>query len=194
MQSPLPVAISRDGDMSGLVTRRCSATTCAAFGFLSLALRSLGLTTVDLRPAGAAGLPGLPNVRGVVTLSGEPWTSQLESKCTELGLRLQSVSLADEAAVGLDASQPMGGHILLTSGTTGTSKMVLMRADRDADLVRLHAGLFGLNQHTVFSIFHYGAWSGLNYKWAISTWSVGGAVSSSNNPGHCCALESPMRC
>ena len=98
------------------------------FWVLSLALRSLGLTTVDLRPAGAAGLLGLPNVRGVITISGESWAGQLESRCTELGLRLQSVSLAGEAPLGLDASQPMGGHILLTSGTTGISKMVLLSA------------------------------------------------------------------
>ena len=36
--------------------------------------------------------------------------------------------------------------------------------------------MLGLNQHTVFSVFHYAAWAGLGYKWAISTWSVGGAA------------------
>jgi acyl-CoA synthetase (AMP-forming)/AMP-acid ligase II len=150
-----------------------------SFWGLSLALRSLGLTTVDLRPVGPAGLVGLPNVRGVITMSGERWAGELESKCTELGLRLQSVSLTDEPALGLDAfeaSRPMGGHILLTSGTTGIPKMVLMSADRDADLARLHGGLFGLNQNTVLSVFHFEAWSGLCYKWVVGTWSVGGAV------------------
>jgi acyl-CoA synthetase (AMP-forming)/AMP-acid ligase II len=53
---------------------------------------------------------------------------------------------------------------------------VLLSADRNAELMRFHAGLMGLNQHTVFSVFHYAAWAGLGYKWAISAWSVGGAV------------------
>jgi len=50
------------------------------FWVFSLALRSLGLTIVDLRPAGAAGLPGLPNMRGVITIQGERWAGLLESR------------------------------------------------------------------------------------------------------------------
>ena len=140
----------------------------------------------------------LPNMRGVITIPGEPWAGLLESRCIELGLRLESVSLAGEAPLALDASQPIGGHILLTSGTTGIPKMVVMSADRDAGLARLHGGLLGMNQHTVFSVFHYTPWTGLCYKWAISAWTVGGAVliekqPQASSPRRYCAPESPMR-
>ncbi len=156
------------------------------FWILSLALRSLGLTSMAVGSAIAAGqvdLPnmrklGLPNVRCVVTNPGET-LAELNGLCTELGLPLLSVSLAGEPALGLEAFEaphPLGGHILLTSGTTGIHKMVLMSSACDADLLRLHVELFGIDQHSVLSLFNYGVWTGLAYKWAASTWSVGGAV------------------
>ena len=98
------------------------------FWILSLALRSLGLTTVAVGSAGGVGMLGLPNVRCVITIPGET-PAGLDDLCTELGLPLLSVSLAGETALGpeaLEASHPLGGHILLTSGTTGFHKKVLM--------------------------------------------------------------------
>ena len=148
------------------------------FWILSLALRSLGLTTVAVESAGWLGELGLPNVRCVITIPAETW-EDLDGICTELGLPLLSVSLAGETALGLEAFKaphPLGGHILLTSGTTGTYKMVLMSSACDADLLRLHVELFGMNQHTLLSVFNFRAWIGLAYKWTASTWSVGGAV------------------
>ena len=148
------------------------------FWILSLALRSLGLTTVAVQSAEAVGKLGLPNVRCVITGTGETWAG-LEGLCTELGLPLLSVSLAGESALGLEAFKardPMGGHILLTSGTTGSYKMVLMDPACDADLLRRKVEVFGMNQHTLLSVFDFGAWSGAGYKWAASPWSVGGAT------------------
>ena len=103
----------------------------------------------------------------------------LDGICTELGLPLLSVSLAGEPALGLEASEaphPSGGHILRTSGTTGTYKMVLMSPACDAVLLRHRIELFGLSQDTVFCVFQFGAWTGAGYGWPASTWTAGGAV------------------
>ena len=148
------------------------------FWILSLSLRSLGLTTVAVPSVAAVGKLGLPNMRCVVTGPGEIWAG-LEGLCTKLGLSLLSVSLAGEAALQLDASEAtflLGGHILLTSGTTGTYKMVLMRPAFDAFLLRHRVELFGINQDTVFCVFQFGPWSGPGYAWAASTWTVGGTT------------------
>ena len=148
------------------------------FWILSLALRSLGLTTVAVPSAATVAKLGLPNVRCVITSPGETWAG-LGGLCNDLGLSLLSVSLAGEAALGLEASKalsPSGGHILLTSGTTGTYKMVLMSPEVDADFLRLHVELFSINQRTVFNVFNFGTWTGLAYKWAASPWSVGGTT------------------
>ena len=148
------------------------------FWILSLALRSLGLTTVAVGSAGGVGMLGLPNVRCVVTTPLETWVD-LDGICTELGLPLLSVSLAGETALGpevLEAPHPLGGHILHTSGTTGIYKKVLMSPACDAELLQFHVELFGLNEHTLLSVFNFRPWIGLAYKWTASAWSVGGAV------------------
>ena len=160
------------------------------FWILSLALRSLGLTTMAVRSTAEIGklrLPivraevaklGLPSVRCVITSSGDTWAG-LDGLCTELGLPLLSVSLAGEPALALEAFEaphPLGGHILLTSGTTGTYKMVLMSPAFDAVRLRERVELFGMNQDTVFCVFDFPAWTGAGYGWPASTWIAGGAV------------------
>ena len=148
------------------------------FWIFKLALRSLGLTTVEVRVAEGVKNIGLPNIRCVVTNPPKVWPG-LEGLCTELGLPLLSVGLAGEPAVGLESFEmphPSGGHILRTSGTTGVSKMVLMSSEFDADLLRLHVELFGINQRSLLCVFDTRTWTGLAYKWAASPWSVGGAT------------------
>jgi acyl-coenzyme A synthetase/AMP-(fatty) acid ligase len=149
------------------------------FWILSLALRSLGLTTISVGSVATLRKLGLANVRCVITISGEIWEG-LDGLCTELGLNLLIVPLAgDETALWLEQSEalhPLGGHILLTSGTTGIHKMVLMSPETDADILRLHVKLFGIDQHTVLSVFNFGTWTGGGYKWAACPWTVGGAT------------------
>ena len=147
------------------------------FWVLSLALRSLGLTTLAVPSVAEVARVGLPNVRCVITSPGETWAG-LDGLCTELGLPLLSLSLASEPALAFEVSEaphPVGGHILRTSGTTGIYKMVLMSPAFDAVLLRRRAELFGMNKDTVFCVFDFPPWTGAGYKWAASPWSVGGA-------------------
>jgi len=98
------------------------------FWILSLALRSLGLTTVSVGSAAMLERLELPDVRCVIARPAESWPN-LVRVCAARGLTLLSVSLEGEPAPGggaPEASHEPGGHILLTSGTTGTYKMVLM--------------------------------------------------------------------
>jgi acyl-CoA synthetase (AMP-forming)/AMP-acid ligase II len=135
------------------------------FWILSLALRSLGLTTVSVKSSAMIRELGLANVHCVVTEPG--LRAELDGLCTELDLRLLAVSLAGEAALGLEApgaQHHLGGHILLTSGTTGHYKMVLMSPEIDANVLPLHVKLFGINQHTLLSVFDFGTWTGAGYK------------------------------
>ncbi len=148
------------------------------FWVVSLALRSLGLTTMAVEAELAVRNHRLPSVRCVVAAPGETWAG-LDTVCSELGLPLLSVSLAGEAHLGLEdvaAAHPLGGHILRTSGTTGIRKMVLMSPADDTFVQRLQSDVFGMNQHSLLCLFDFGAWTGHAYKWAISTWSVGGAI------------------
>jgi len=156
------------------------------FWILGLALRSLGLTTVALRFAAevdrlAAEVEKLrlSNVRCVVTGSAESW-SRLQGVCTELGVPLLSVSpeFGDPAweVEAFEAPQPLGGHILMTSGTTGSYKMVLMSAAFDAVRLRERVQVFGVNQNTVFSVFDLPPWTAAGYASPASTWIEGGCA------------------
>jgi len=176
------------------------------FWFLGLALRSLGLTTVAVgsmaedatnRMPSVQGVVtklGLPNVRCVVTTPDERWAGGLDDLCAKLGLRLLSVSLTGEPALGAGAAEthhPCGGHVLLTSGTTGAQKMVLMSPASDAFFLRQIVELHGMNQNSVLSAFNFWGWTGAGYKWAASPWLVGGAtlIEQGRAPHH--ALSQP---
>ena len=160
------------------------------FWILSLALRSLGLTTVavgSVAEGGAEGKPsvraavsklGAPNVRCVITSPVETWAG-LDGLCTELRLPLLLVSLAGETPLGLEAFEaphPLGGHILLTSGTTGSHKMLLISPAFDATALQRNVEIIGMNQDTVLSVFDFPAWTAIGYRCAASPWAVGGAI------------------
>src|SRR5579872_4315636 len=72
------------------------------FWIVSLALRSLGVTTIAASsPDTIAGL-GLPNIRWVLTSPAEAWPT-LGDRCAEQGWPLSSVSLGGETGLDLDA-------------------------------------------------------------------------------------------
>ena len=162
------------------------------FWVLSLAIRSLGLTTVAVGSVEEAphGVPSLrgsvgkldqSNVRCVITTPNETevWPG-LDGLCSLLSLPLLSASLTNEGgALGLEAfeaRQPPGGHILVTSGTTGTQKLVLMSPAFDATFLRNKVELNGWNQDSVLSVFSFRAWMAIGYRAAASPWLVGGTT------------------
>jgi acyl-coenzyme A synthetase/AMP-(fatty) acid ligase len=146
------------------------------FWILSLALRSLGLTTLAIGVAAMLEELGLPDVRGVFTMPGESWP-QLGETCNRLGVELATVTLGSETPLGLahEHNSP-GGHILLTSATTGAHKMVLMSAEVDSVFLPRNAELFGMGRDSVVDVFDFPAWTGVGYRIAATAWVGGGAV------------------
>jgi acyl-coenzyme A synthetase/AMP-(fatty) acid ligase len=148
------------------------------FWILSLALRSLGLTTVAVGGAAMLGKLELPDIRCVITGPGEAW-SDLAPLCKERCLPLLSVSFEDEPPLDTvlpEAAYEPGGHIMLTSGTTGRYKMVLNTPVIDAAFLRLKAEVIGLSRDAVLSVFHFPAWTLFGYRWAAAPWIVGGTT------------------
>ena len=148
------------------------------FWILSLALRSLGLTTVAVGNAAMLGELPLSGIRCVVTRQGEAWPG-LASLCEARGLALLSVSSKDVSS--RDASPPHaahepGGHILLTSGTTGRFKMLLSTPAIDAGFSRWRSEVTGVNQDSVLSVFSFEPWTAAGYRAAANPWMVGGTT------------------
>jgi acyl-coenzyme A synthetase/AMP-(fatty) acid ligase len=148
------------------------------FWVLSLALRSLGLTTVAVgSPAVLADLD-LPDIRCVIAGEGEAWPG-LDRLCQARGLVLFSVSLQDESTPDTaltDSPHKPGGHILLTSGTTGHFKMLLSTPAIDANFLHWRTRVTGLNQNSVLCIFSFEPWTAAGYRSAANPWLVGGTT------------------
>jgi acyl-coenzyme A synthetase/AMP-(fatty) acid ligase len=145
------------------------------FWILSLALRSLGLTTIAVGAEAMVNELPLPDIRCVVTRPGEVWPD-LASVCKARGLALLTVSLEDkpsEDVVLPKTPHEPGGHILLTSGTTGRYKMVLSTPAIDAVFLRWRNEVTGMSQDTVLSVFDFAPWTAAGYRAAASSWMLG---------------------
>jgi acyl-coenzyme A synthetase/AMP-(fatty) acid ligase len=149
-----------------------------AFWILSLALRSLGVTTIAPRP----GLPledlGLPDIRGVVSSPVER-SATLDAACAAAGLPLLYAAIEAEAPFWPTqpaAAEATGGHILLTSGTTGLQKKVLMQPSFEPAYIRHRRGVMGISRDSVGVLFDFAAWTGAGYKGVVSSLTAGATV------------------
>lgn len=148
------------------------------FWIFSLALRSLGLTTVAVGSATMLGELTLSDIRCVVTRRGEVWPD-LSSLCKARGMTLLSVSLDAEPSPDTALPQTLqkpGGHILLTSGTTGRFKMLLSTPEIDTVFSRWRSQVTGVNQNSVLSVFSFEPWTAAGYRAAANPWMVGGTT------------------
>ena len=162
------------------------------FWILSLALRSLGLTTVSVPNAVQLGRLNLPNMRCVVFSPHENWPP-LDSACLAMGVPLLSVTLEHEAPmdIGVTAQAP-GGHILHTSGTTGDHKMVLMTPALDLVYLTRSIHTIGLDQSSRLCIFDFPSWTGVGYRWGSCVLMVGGTLVINQGREACKCLSDPM--
>jgi acyl-coenzyme A synthetase/AMP-(fatty) acid ligase len=145
-----------------------------------LALRSLGLTTLVVRSQNEIARLGVHDVKCVVTMDDGPEPGQGH---VPPGSRLIRVprSLHADAMVGPPPALPelparLGGHIQLTSGTTGKYKKIRTDPDGEAELMRFRQKVLRTSKRTVFAVFDLGGWTAAGYHSATNTWDVGGSV------------------
>jgi acyl-coenzyme A synthetase/AMP-(fatty) acid ligase len=149
---------------------------------LGLALHSLGLTTLAVGSRDEIGSLGLPEIRYVVTVAETPWPG-LAAACAGFGWRFVHVPreiyafAAKAAAPDMpEMPGPFGGHILLTSGTTGAYKKVLVDPAVEAVLLHGRQNLLGICDQSVVNVSNFGIWTGAGYRIPASTWDAGGGV------------------
>jgi acyl-coenzyme A synthetase/AMP-(fatty) acid ligase len=148
---------------------------------VGLALRGLGVTTVHCGSAGDIGRLGLDRPT-VVSLASERWLGLAEA-VARIGGRL-IVAPVDLGAAWADVpigavalrSVPAGGHILLTSGTTGAYKKVLITPAVESSNLALRAEIYGLTQGSVVNVFGMAGWTSVGYHLPATAWSLGGGA------------------
>lgn len=141
-----------------------------------LGLRSLGCTTVAIdRGADMAHLARL-DVALVVIRKGEMrWAEALSfappgAEVVEIEADVAIDGEAAGALQGAPVTALVGGHVLLTSGTTGVYKCVLLSPERE----QLTAAMGALDW--VVNVLQFGLWTAIGYSTAVAAWCTGSAV------------------
>lgn len=147
---------------------------------VGLALRSLGLTTIVAINADHIEQLQLPDIACVVTMASEDRTV-LRARAELRRWHLVIVSGRYEQQAGMGqvatvASDKAGGHIMITSGTTGVYKKVLRDAEAEVSLLPLHAAINFIDGQSVVYASNFGLWTAGGYRWPLIAWSMGGAV------------------
>jgi acyl-coenzyme A synthetase/AMP-(fatty) acid ligase len=160
-----------------------------------LALRSLGVTTAPGREAEDVARLGLGAVN-VVTTPAESWPD-LEAATVRAGGRLfrpaidARPDMSEPAFEEPAESGPPGGHILMTSATTGTYKKVLIDAKDEARNTPGRIANLGITGESTIAVFEFGNWTAIGYQWPVSTWTAGGGVVIQQGPDPFRSLATP---
>ncbi len=166
---------------------------------IGLALRGLGVTTVIVQSAEAIAMLGLGPVSLILLPTEADAWSGLAAAAARAGGPLilvpadvsagwQAVDFRGAESI---AATPGGGHILLTSGTTGAYKKVLIDQAAEARDVRQRAEVFGLTGDSVVSVFDFGGWTSLGHNMPVCAWSLGASVGFQQGPEHRRFLVTP---
>jgi acyl-coenzyme A synthetase/AMP-(fatty) acid ligase len=151
---------------------------------LRLALGSLGVTTVSARSVEDIALLGLGQVSIVSAPARTDAWAGLARAAAAGGHSLiivpadvysgwEAVDFRDAEAI---AATVPGGQILLTSGTTGAYKKVLIDSANEASNVPLRIDILGLRGESVVNVFNFPAWTAIGYQWPVCAWSLGAGV------------------
>jgi acyl-coenzyme A synthetase/AMP-(fatty) acid ligase len=145
---------------------------------VSLALRSLGLTTMPIADAEVAANAGLPDLRCVVKSPSEAWPG-VQELCADRGWTLFEPVARGEPPLDLDPHkvtvQP-GGQILQTSGTTGVFKKVLIDPSFEEAFIGKRRAMRHITQESVDCVFAFPAWTSIGYKSPAAAWMSGATV------------------
>ena len=146
-----------------------------------LALRALGLNTVCVQSADQLGALRFSNTTGIVIPEG---INELPVRGTPLE---NARTIVVPRAVFSDYrtgeppyyehhTHPFGGHILLTSGTTGAHKKLYLDGRHEDARNTARANAYPLTRNTMFRVGNLGLWTGVGFKLPSAVWHTGGSI------------------
>ena len=147
-----------------------------------MALRSLGLNTISVNSIAAAQSLRISDVAYIIVTQTEAAVRNLTAKETGgakvviIPASIFSVKDANELLVIQHDMRPFGGHILYTSGTTGTYKKVMMSGEHEEGRNRARAQFYSLESNTICHGIDFGLWTAIGFKVPSATWYAGGCV------------------
>ncbi len=146
-----------------------------------LAARSLGLQTIAVQSLEVLHTLGDIDIGCIVTSEFGPMP-EFEQEARHLQVPVIRVPTAvyeksrEVASTVSDQVSVMGGHILLSSGTTGVQKKVRIDAETDQALIERYKQYLRLTKNSVAWLGNFGLWTTWGFGVANATWSAGGSV------------------
>ena len=145
-----------------------------------MALRALGLNTACVQSADRVAAVGRRDVACVVIPEVEV------SKFTSTSLeRIRTILVPGDLFVKIltsgpprdpEQALPFGGHILFTSGTTGTYKKVFLNGHYEDRRNVARAQAYPLSKNVIYHTGNLGLWSSTGFKMPSAVWHTGGCV------------------
>lgn len=145
-----------------------------------LALRAVGARTIAVSHPDQVGALRLHAFRHCVTLAAERERLAAAQALSAGGILVHPLPAVIDAPTRqlpeFLAHGAGGGHVLYTSGTTGTYKKLWMDGEQDHRVSVLRARHFGYDRNTVFGASNLGLWTAIGYKQPLAVWAAGGCV------------------
>ena len=147
-----------------------------------MALRALGLNTVTVGSIEQAESLGISDVACVIITPAEAAAHNfavkafIGAKVLAIPPAIYAVKDINELLVVQRDGRPFGGHILYTSGTTGTYKKVMMSGELEDRRNRARAQFYSLDSNTIYHCITFALWTAIGFKVPSATWFAGGCV------------------
>jgi acyl-coenzyme A synthetase/AMP-(fatty) acid ligase len=159
---------------------RSVAATCVANladgWVIGMALRTLGVTTMAIANPLDLTAHVITSVDVLVISSGELHAGLDQVRQVRV-IRVPTDLSARARPAGASArpARP-GGHILFTSGTTGTARQLVIDERTAPAHLGSRAAAFDLEGEAVLNIFDWGLWTSLGFLLPFKVWELGGTV------------------
>ena len=150
-----------------------------------MALRALGLNTVYVQSVDRVDALRLNNLGCVVVpeVEARKFTgASLEALNTILVPSALFTKIKSEPPRYPEQAPPFGGHILFTSGTTGTYKKLFLDGHYEERRNTARAQVYALNKNMIYHLSNLGPWSGTGFKMPSAVWHTGGCVVMDTRP------------
>lgn len=142
-----------------------------------LALQSLGLVTISAEKISVLKDLDLRKISCILMLNAteEELQDSLSYWPGAVGLQLPSVRDIVNIPKSIEYKSG-GGHILYTSGTTGTYKKIFHDAALDQLKSKARENISGTNEESIINVTFYGPWTAIGHRVPFFTWTCGGTV------------------
>ena len=142
-----------------------------------LALRTIGLNTILVRSNEDTETLNTNDVACIVTTPAEATLlKNSNSKLVVIASPAQAAENMSDLSTVSPSRRPFGGHVLYTSGTTGTYKKVMLSGKFEDRRNHVRAQIYSFNERTIYHGLDFELWTGTAFKTSSAIWHTGGCV------------------